>query len=94
MHVDKKQTNKKIKTKNNFILLSRVCGICPFFLSLSLLSGYSFLRHFLLDNFSIYISNAILKVPYTISGPAPQPTHSHFLALAFPCYWVYSSFYL
>ena len=35
--------------------------------------------------FFIYNSNAILKVPYTLPRPAPQPTHSHFLALAFPC---------
>jgi hypothetical protein len=39
----------------------------------------------LLDIFFIYISNAILKVPYTLPHPAPLPTHSHFLALAFPC---------
>jgi hypothetical protein len=37
----------------------------------------------LLDIFFIYISNAIPKVPYTL--PASLPTHSHFLALAFPC---------
>jgi hypothetical protein len=51
-----------------------------FFLFLSL-SLYSFL----LDIFFIYISNAISKVPYTLHRPAPLPTHSHFLALAFPC---------
>jgi hypothetical protein len=33
----------------------------------------------LLGIFFIYISNAIPKVP-----PTPLPTHSHFLALAFP----------
>jgi hypothetical protein len=42
---------------------------------------------FLLDIFFIYISNVIPKVPYTL--PAPQPTHSHFLALAFPCTGTY-----
>jgi hypothetical protein len=46
---------------------------------------FSLFFHFLLDIFFIYISNAILKVPYTLPRPAPQPTHSSFLALAFPC---------
>jgi hypothetical protein len=39
---------------------------------------------FLLGIFFIYISNAIPKVPH-ILPPTPLPTHSHFLALAFPC---------
>jgi hypothetical protein len=40
---------------------------------------------FLLYIFFIYISNAIYKVPYTTPPrPASQPTHSCFLALAFP----------
>jgi hypothetical protein len=33
----------------------------------------------------IYISNAIPKVPHMLPPPTPLPTHSHFLALAFPC---------
>jgi hypothetical protein len=37
--------------------------------------------YFLLGIYFIYISNAIPKVPQ----PAPPPTLSHFLALAFPC---------
>jgi hypothetical protein len=41
--------------------------------------------YFLLDIFFVYISYAIPKVPYTLPRPTPQPTHSHFLALAFPC---------
>jgi hypothetical protein len=36
----------------------------------------------LLGIFFIYISNAIPKVPHTLPL---LPTHSHFLALAFPC---------
>jgi hypothetical protein len=44
---------------------------------------------FLLDIFFIYISNAIPKVPYTLLCPAPLPTHSRFLALAFPCTGAY-----
>jgi hypothetical protein len=32
-----------------------------------------------------YISNAIPKVPHTLPPPTPPPSHSHFLALAFPC---------
>jgi hypothetical protein len=39
----------------------------------------------LLGIFFIYISNAIPKVPHTLPHPAPLPTHSHFLALVFPC---------
>jgi hypothetical protein len=40
---------------------------------------------FLLDIFFIYISNALPKVPYTLPVPcSPLPTHSSFLALAFP----------
>jgi hypothetical protein len=39
---------------------------------------------FLLGIFFIYISNAIPKVPQTLP-PTPLPTHSHFLALSFPC---------
>jgi hypothetical protein len=46
-------------------------------------------KNFLLDIFFIYISNAIPKVPYTLPHAAPLPTHSHFLALAFPCTGVY-----
>jgi hypothetical protein len=41
-----------------------------------------FLKELLLGIFLIYISNAIPKVPHT--PPTPLPTHSHFLALAFP----------
>jgi hypothetical protein len=43
----------------------------------------------LLNNFFIYIANAIPKVPYTIPHPAPLPTHSQFLALVFPCTGAY-----
>jgi hypothetical protein len=51
-----------------------------------------FVFTFLLDMFFIYISNAIPKVPYTLPSPcpAPQPTHSCFLALAFPCTGAYN----
>jgi hypothetical protein len=34
--------------------------------------------------FLFYISNAIPKVPHTLP-PTPLLTHSHFLALVFPC---------
>ena len=44
-----------------------------------------FLKIFLIDIFFIYISNAILKVPYTLPPlPCSPFTHSHFLALVFP----------
>jgi hypothetical protein len=52
---------------------------------MDVVSGGFFFFSFLLDIFFIYISNAIPKVPYTLPCPAPLPTHSHFLALAFPC---------
>jgi hypothetical protein len=44
--------------------------------------------YFLLGIFLIYISNAIPKVPHTLP-PTPLPTHSHFLALVFPCTGAY-----
>jgi hypothetical protein len=51
-------------------------------------SGWNFF--FKLDNFFIYISNAIPKVPYIpLPLSAPLATHSQFLALAFPCTGVY-----
>jgi hypothetical protein len=40
--------------------------------------------YLLLGIYFIYISNAIPKVPHTLK-PTPPPTHSHLLALAFPC---------
>jgi hypothetical protein len=43
-----------------------------------------FFLFFLLGIFLIYIFNAIPKVPHT-HLPNPLPTHSPFLALAFPC---------
>jgi hypothetical protein len=43
---------------------------------------------FLLGIFLIYISNAIPKVTHTLSC-TPLPTHSHFLALEFPCTGAY-----
>jgi hypothetical protein len=47
--------------------------------------------HFLLDIFFIYISNAILKVLRpSLPLPDPQPTHSLFLALKFPCTGAYN----
>jgi hypothetical protein len=46
----------------------------------------------LLDIFFIYNSNAFPNVPYTLPLPCPSPqlTHSHFLALAFPCTGTYN----
>jgi hypothetical protein len=46
---------------------------------------FIYLKKFLLRIFLNYISNAIPKVPHTLPPPTPLPTHSHFLALAFPC---------
>jgi hypothetical protein len=48
----------------------------------------TFLFLFLLGIFLIYIFNAIPKVPHT-HPPNPLPTHSPFLALAFPCTGAY-----
>jgi hypothetical protein len=44
--------------------------------------SFSFLK---LDIFILYISYAIPKTPIPFPHQAPQPTHSCFLALAFPC---------
>jgi hypothetical protein len=48
---------------------------------------YSFF-FFLLGIVLVYISNAIPKVPHT-HPHNPLPTHSPFLALAFPCTGAY-----
>jgi hypothetical protein len=54
------------------------------------LNSFSLFFNFLLDIFFIYISNAIPKAPYTLPpDPVVLPTHSHFLALAFPCTGAY-----
>jgi hypothetical protein len=45
---------------------------------------------FLLDIFFIYISNVIAKSSIPSPRPDPQPTHSHFLVLAFPCTGAYN----
>jgi hypothetical protein len=47
-----------------------------------------FFKVFLLRIFLNYISNAIPKVPHNLP-PTPLLTHSHFLALAFPCTGAY-----
>jgi hypothetical protein len=49
---------------------------------------FFFLKFFLLGIFLVYIFNAIPKVPHT-HPPNPLPTHSPFLALAFPCTGAY-----
>jgi hypothetical protein len=48
-----------------------------------------FFGFFLLRIFLNYISNAIPKVSHTLPPPTPLPTHSHFLALVFPCTGAY-----
>ena len=48
-----------------------------------------FSKQFLLDIFFFHISHTIMKVPYTLPGPGPQPTNSCFLAPAFPCTQAY-----
>lgn len=57
-----------------------LCGtyLCVFFL------------FFKLDIFFIYILNAIPKAPYALPCPAPQPTQSCCLTLAFPCTGAYA----
>ena len=47
--------------------------------------SFFFIRYFLHLHFTCYP-----KVPYTLPCPAPQPTHSYFLALAFPCTGAYN----
>jgi hypothetical protein len=44
---------------------------------------------FLLDIFFTHITNAIPKAPYILPFTAPQPTHTHFLSLAFSCIGAY-----
>jgi hypothetical protein len=44
---------------------------------------------FSLDIFSFIFQMLSPKPPITSPCPAPQPTHSHFLALALPCTGAY-----
>jgi hypothetical protein len=58
----------------------------------SLWSCFFYFFYFLLDIFFIYISNFKCYAEsslYPSPCPAPLPTHSHFLALAFPCTGAY-----
>ena len=57
-------------------------------LGISLILRFFLLCIFLLHIFLNYISNATPKVPHTLN-PTPLPTHSQFLALAFPCNGAY-----
>jgi hypothetical protein len=72
--VKKEQVNKEYKSVGRIII---------YFFG-------TFIFLFLFDMFFIYISNAILKDPYTLPCTAPQPTHPCFLALAFPCTRAYN----
>jgi hypothetical protein len=64
---------------------SMQCLLHPSRMSINSIIGFSFfIRYFLYLHF-----NAIWKVPYTLPCPASLPTHSHFLALAFPCTGAY-----
>jgi hypothetical protein len=45
----------------------------------------SFFSFFLLDIFSFTFQMLSQKSPISSPGPDPKPTHSHFLALTFPC---------
>jgi hypothetical protein len=49
------------------------------------LNSMIFFSYFLLGIYFIYICNTIPKVPPPTPPPTPLPTHSHFLALVFPC---------
>jgi hypothetical protein len=61
-----------------------VCGSLSSFFFFFFLHVCFIFFIFLLDIFFIYISNTILKVPYTLPLPC-----SHFLALVFPCIGAY-----
>jgi hypothetical protein len=53
------------------------------------LEAFPFLFKHFLDILFIYISNAILKVPYTFPLPCLATHPSCLLALAFPCTGAY-----
>jgi hypothetical protein len=70
--------------KTDFSSFTKCWGQVPLYLDLFF---------FKLGIFFIYISNAIPKVPHTLSPPPTHlPTHSHVLALAFPCTEAYKVF--
>jgi hypothetical protein len=69
-----------VKTLKSLVVLHISFFVCLFFVFVC------FVLNFLLHIFLHYISNAIPKASHT---PPPLPTHSHFLALAFPCTGAY-----
>ena len=63
-----------------------ICRIVTYFFLFILF----FITYFLHLHFKCYpLSYFTLKVPFTLPLPAPQPTHSCFLALASPCTGAY-----
>jgi hypothetical protein len=71
---------------NSDFKLMKICFYMNSSILYTLFSFFFLDRHFLLGIFFIYISSAIPKVPHTLPPPpTPLPTHSHFLALVFPC---------
>jgi hypothetical protein len=93
------ELKRNVLNKNYFcVMYEHVCmqmsvpnpNICRAQRRLGALLQYHSESHFLLDIFFIYISNAIPKAPYTLPRSAPQPTHSCFLALTFPCTGAYA----
>jgi hypothetical protein len=75
-------------TKYNFFI-RYFLHLYFFFLFICLFGRGILFLFLLLCIFLNYISNAIPKVPHTLPPPTPLPTHSHFLALAFPCTGAY-----
>ena len=74
----------KMKDNVSIILYKEPCIRDKASLCVILLLLIAIFSLFLLGIFLVYISNAIPKVPNSHS-PNPIPTHSPFLALAFPC---------
>ena len=68
------------KSKLGFLLLWRNSMTMPIFFFFPLYSFFFIIRYFLHLHFKCYTQIPLYPPPH----PAPQPTHSHFLALAFP----------
>jgi hypothetical protein len=85
--------NGKLWGGSLFVCLLACLFVClfnflpPFLLIIQY--GRSSILFFKLGIQFIYISNAIPNVPHTPPPPTPPPTHSYFLALAFPCTGAY-----
>jgi hypothetical protein len=75
-----------VRPVSTHLQVSCYCSSNKLFLNEVLLFFFHFfIRYFLYLHFKCYPESSLYPPPH----PAPLPTHSHFLALVFPCTGVY-----